>query len=660
MSKEREKRPKLKWRTIDMKIKKLTAAAAAIAVLAVAAPMTGVLPYAVGMTASAAELKAGESFVTGIDKQGNLTGKSAVGDSFMGLADQLAETDENGNLNLSDTLICTVKEDGTIKVEYELLPVRPQKLYGMTLTIPSEINGYKVSEISGNSWGASGCKKIVIPETVKVINQSAFVQGIALEEVEFSGNSQLELIDKWAFQDCRSLKSITIPASVETIAYGAFMNGTQELFDNFIGGDYSNVYSLTSVKFAEGSKLKVLGDHAFERQNALESITLPDSLEEIGQGTFNGCLSLTGLDLPANLRKIGDFAFTDCISLTKLDIPANVSEIGNYTFALSRKNIDKTSKLTEVNVSEGNKSFKSVDGIVYSKDGKKLVGCPAGKSEVKFADGVTEIQKGAIQGCNQITSVTIPDTITKLPVDAFALCINLKDVKLPETLTAIDKWALQKTAVANITIPESVTAIDPQAFEETDLKNINGKSGSYAETFAKENGYTFNSTASETPTEPSKPAAKPVDYSDDTTGIKAAANEGVVADGAKLSVAAVADKTDDKNFTYDISFKKDDKNVQPNGAVTVKIPVPEAIKDKPIYVYRVDGGKYYDMGAKVENGFIVFETDHFSEYLVTTEKNENAVKPSTPGKNPATGIAGGVFGIMAIAGAVMIVSKKRR
>ncbi len=163
-------------------------------------------------------------------------------------------------------------------------------------------------------------------------------------------------------------------------------------------------------------------------------------------------------------------------------------------------------------------------------------------------------------------------------------------------------------------------------------------------------------TQSTTPAEPSKPAAKPVDYSDDTTGIKATANEGVIADGAKLSAAAVADKTNDKNFTYEISFKKDDKNVQPNGKVTVKIPVPEAIKDKTIYVYRVEDGKYYDMGAKVENGFVVFETDHFSEYLVTTEKNENAVKPT----NPATGIAGGMFSIMAIAGAFVIVSKKRR
>lgn len=146
-----------------------------------------------------------------------------------------------------------------------------------------------------------------------------------------------------------------------------------------------------------------------------------------------------------------------------------------------------------------------------------------------------------------------------------------------------------------------------------------------------------------------------VDYSDDATGITASANEGVVEDGAELSVSAVADKTDDNNFTYEISFKKDDKDVQPNGAVTVKIPVPEAIKDKKIYVYRVEGDKYYDMGAKAEDGCVVFKTNHFSEYLVTTNAVEGAVND-----NPDTGIPRISFAMAAIAAAGLIVVGKKR
>lgn len=148
-----------------------------------------------------------------------------------------------------------------------------------------------------------------------------------------------------------------------------------------------------------------------------------------------------------------------------------------------------------------------------------------------------------------------------------------------------------------------------------------------------------------------------VDYSDDASGIKASAKEGVLEDGAKLSVSAVADKTDDNNFTYNISFKKGDKEVQPNGGkVTVKIPVPESIKNKTIYVYRVEAdGSYTDMKATVVDGFVVFETDHFSEYLLTGEKKE--VEASTPD----TGFAGlAMLGVVALAGAAVVVNRKRK
>ena len=165
-----------------------------------------------------------------------------------------------------------------------------------------------------------------------------------------------------------------------------------------------------------------------------------------------------------------------------------------------------------------------------------------------------------------------------------------------------------------------------------------------------------------------------VDYSDN--GVTASANKGVIADGAALSVKAVEDKTDETKATYEISFKKaDGTTVQPNGTVTVKIPVPDAFKDKTIYVYRVEAdGKYTDMNAKIENGFVVFETDHFSEYVLTTEKQTDKPADSSDSEtssdsnsssgstSPDTGVAGLslTLGIVALAGAAMVISRKKR
>ncbi len=164
-----------------------------------------------------------------------------------------------------------------------------------------------------------------------------------------------------------------------------------------------------------------------------------------------------------------------------------------------------------------------------------------------------------------------------------------------------------------------------------------------------------------------------VDYSDNSSdsGITASANKGVIADGAALSVKAVEDKTDATKVTYEISFKKaDGTTVQPNGKVTVKIPVPAAFKDKTIYVYRVEAdGKYTNMNATVEGNVIVFETEHFSEYVVstdgtladTTDSSDSENSNSGGNKTPNTGFGGiaMTFGVFAIAGAAVLVSRKK-
>ena len=182
---------------------------------------------------------------------------------------------------------------------------------------------------------------------------------------------------------------------------------------------------------------------------------------------------------------------------------------------------------------------------------------------------------------------------------------------------------------------------------------------------------------------------KPVEIKDEATKITVSAAEEVIPEGAALSVAPVASKTDENNFTYEISFKKDNKEVQPNGNVTVKIPVPKSIKGKTIYVYYVVEAKYTDMNAKVEDGFAVFTTEHFSEYLLTAEKHDETTSDSssstdseasdtgssadseTSGNSgsgsdsettPDTGVAGIylTLGIAALAGAAVVVARKKR
>lgn len=626
-----------------MNIKKLSAAVMAAAVLAVAAPVTGVLPDTLGVVANAANYEVGEIFYAGIGSDGNFNGLVASGS----IGEAIGVLQEYGSDNYStDAYRCTVKSDGTLKIAYELLPAMSYKLYGKTLTIPSEIDGYRVTEIESN-FAKSGCQKVVVPDTVTTISKSAFEFSFFLEEVEFGSNSQLKLIDQWAFQDCRSLKSITIPASVEMIMEGAFGNTDQELTADWeTRDDFTDTYSLKTVNFAERSKLKMIDQWAFQGQEALKTITLPDSLEKLGYGVFN-----------------------HCTALTKINVPKNVDEIGAFAFQAAGWN-NESGSITEITVDENNANFKSVDGVVFSRDGKTIVACPVAKSgKYDIPADVNKIAEGAFGYCQKLTSATIPEGVTEIPENAFSTCTALAEVKLPSTLTTIAKWGFEATALTSIDIPESVTAIDEHAFESSSLKNITGVTGSYAETFAKENGYTFNSVSSD---DNNDPDTFTDESNDKAADIQVIAKPNVIPKKAQFSV-----RLDDANSTaeriaYNCYFTYNGAEYEPTDTVTVKIPVPVAMRDiaDTLKVYHLQDGKYVNMSAKVENGYLVFDTDHFSTYIVTAENLENdgnsgtpsASEPETDKDTPNTGVTSvaAMVGVAALAGAAVLIARKKR
>ena len=145
--------------------------------------------------------------------------------------------------------------------------------------------------------------------------------------------------------------------------------------------------------------------------------------------------------------------------------------------------------LTSISVDPNNKYLKSVDGILYSKDGKELVCYPAGKSSSTFdiPEGTETISEWAFRGCTNLKSITLPksittmerafqyctslesvkiaDGITSISYGAFASCINLKDVNIPDSVTTIERGGFYEcTSLECLFIPDSVTTIGYSAF----------------------------------------------------------------------------------------------------------------------------------------------------------------------------------------------------
>ena len=150
-------------------------------------------------------------------------------------------------------------------------------------------------------------------------------------------------IDEFDFLCYSSLTSLSLPSSLQSIGDSAF----------------EDCISLTSLSLP--SSLQSIGDSAFEDCISLTSLTLPSSLQSIGDWAFKNCNSLTSLTLPSSLQSIGDSAFKNCESLTSLTLPYSLQSIGNDAF-------DYCNSLSALYIPTGTEAhFKSILDAEYHK-----------------------------------------------------------------------------------------------------------------------------------------------------------------------------------------------------------------------------------------------------------------------------------------------------
>ena len=152
-----------------------------------------------------------------------------------------------------------------------------------------------------------------------------------------------------------------------------------------------------------------IGNYAFHGCTGLTSVTIPSSVTRIGDHAFRGCTGLTSIAIPDSVTSIGKSAFYGCTGLTSVTIPNSVTSIGASPFS------DCTG-LASIIVDSANPDYQSIDGVLYSKDGKTLVAYPAAKSGSSYAipSSVTSIGVYAFFGCTGLTSVTIPNSVMEL------------------------------------------------------------------------------------------------------------------------------------------------------------------------------------------------------------------------------------------------------
>ena len=227
------------------------------------------------------------------------------------------------------------------------------------LHVPNSVKGLPVAVIGGYAFNKNDLEKIVLPDSVSMLEEYCFANCSTLQTVELSDNivqipqsafeycsslivielpDSVKQIGRFAFKDCSSLKSIQIPKNVELISSGVFY-GCDYLKDLEVDAGNPFYVSVEGALFSKDMKKLVACPSLFRN-----SYIIPEGVEEIVDFAFADCYmeklsgsqivgyGLTEIVLPDSLKVIGDGAFLNCKRLNEIKLPNSLEMIGSLAF----------------------------------------------------------------------------------------------------------------------------------------------------------------------------------------------------------------------------------------------------------------------------------------------------------------------------------------
>lgn len=333
-----------------------------------------------------------------------------------------------------------------------------------TVTIPDS-----VKEIGSGAFSKlTGLKKIVIPGTVKKISSSAFAFNSTLEEVVLEEG--IKEIGDQAFNGCTKLRTVKLPQSLKTIEQLAFYN-------------CSNLESINIP-----SEVQNIGSYVFADCRALNSVKIEEGVTKVTSKEFSDCTNLTSITIPSTVTNINPNAFDRCTNLNEIILSNNKNYVmsegmlktsdetqiifitaatlkNSNTFIIPENttkfetNISVYKNITQIQipaslvklgtaeifpetinsviVDSKNITFVSENGILYTKDDKKLIMCYSKEKDIRIPEGMLSISNHSFMQATNAENVTLPDSLVSIEGFAFAFGNNYKKIHIGKNTSDI-------------------------------------------------------------------------------------------------------------------------------------------------------------------------------------------------------------------------------
>ncbi len=215
--------------------------------------------------------------------------------------------------------------------------------------------------------------------------------------------------------------SLTIPASVTNIEIDTEYGFGGPCLENVYVDSANKHYSSDGGVLFNKDKTELLCYPEGKKQTAY---TIPSTVKKIKSGAFQ-LSEIKSLTIPNNVTHIESGAISWCHSLESVNIGSGVNSI-DTTWGV----FEGCSSLKQILVSDNNKYFTSVNGVLFNKDKTKLVRYPSGKTNNTYTvpSTVTTIGSNAFDRCENLTSVVLGENVSLIDWNAFYSCYNLKSI----------------------------------------------------------------------------------------------------------------------------------------------------------------------------------------------------------------------------------------
>lgn len=315
-----------------------------------------------------------------------------------------------------------------------------------TVTIPEKISGKPVTEIGSGAFKYCYADYVELPDTVKIIGDSAFESCAYLRSAAIP--LECESIGSYAFADCDLLETVTIPDSVREIGYMAFAGTPFYLAqtDDFVilGDGILYAYNGSDTNLEIPDTVKTIGAFSCADHQAMKSVTIPSSVHAIKDCAFDNCTALAEINAPDYIAEVASDAFVntkwmngskeDFITLGKMliayrgkeneiEVPLGVRVINDSAFEMNES-------VTVVRLPD---SVEEIRRAAFYR-------CPS-LQVAEFGDGLKTIGERAFWGCNTLGYLRLGHALRSIGNYAFAGCSALTQVYLPDTVEEIGEKA---------------------------------------------------------------------------------------------------------------------------------------------------------------------------------------------------------------------------